>query len=470
VTPTTIAVLPFTDVGGANGVGTGLAEALVHELSQASGLVVPALGTSLQQAATNKCPVAAASQLGAQAIMVGTIQVHERTVEVQARLRAVPSGRTLWDGSFTRPTSDLAALQQSLAHAVSHRLGKRLAPQGPSSASAIPAAQRAYQRGLYNQAQVGEESYRRAAGFYLQALELDPRFVQARLQLAWLTYQEGYYGFGEEKPLDRYRASARMVETILRDHPNHPMALDLMGVLQLADWKVPAAAASFRQALQLSPFDPGAHQHLAWALLTMGRKEEARDQMQVAASIDPSPLHSQTALAYLEYLCDNHREAVEQFRETLEIEPRFWRSHIGLARALTELGEYEGAEEHLRRAAEINGQARETIAAMGYLYGVSGRPALARATQKRLEELGTSPLQLAQVAAGLGEIDRGLALLEQGFVDRTLTPSDLVDPQLSPLRRHPQWRQLESLARGQRPLLGDIEQIFVTGRSLAGRW
>jgi serine/threonine-protein kinase len=151
-------------------------------------------------------------------------------------------------------------------------------------------------------------------------------------------------------------------------------------------------------------------------------------------------------LAY--YLARQYDLAIEQLRKTREMDPSFalTREYLGLA--YLEKGMFKEAILNCEEAAAPVSASPYAIAALGYVYAVSGKKAEAQDVRDRLKKLSEqkyiSPRFLASIYAGLGDKDQALELLSAAYEDRSLQigPGIIGDPTYDSLRAEPRFQDL----------------------------
>lgn len=187
--PPVLAVLPFSEIGGAKEsvFGMGLADTLTYKLGQLQEVVVLASRSTMEFAGTELDLPAVSARLGASVLVEGSVQRGAGILRVNARLVQAPGGQQLWAGSYERRDTDLFAVQDEIANAVSSALSLVLSPDEQQRldtpvASSLSAYD-AYTLGRLNLAQRGQR-VRDAVDFFRQAIQLDPGFALAHAALA----------------------------------------------------------------------------------------------------------------------------------------------------------------------------------------------------------------------------------------------------------------------------------------------
>jgi tetratricopeptide (TPR) repeat protein len=123
------------------------------------------------------------------------------------------------------------------------------------------------------------------------------------------------------------------------------------------------------------------------------------------------------------YYARQYDQAIAHLRMTLEMNRQFPLAHLWLGRAYQEQGRYAEALAAFRAASRGLGEWPVTIAAMGYVYGVSGQTTQARQVLAQLHQLAqhryVTAYGVALVYAGLGEYDDAFAWLQKAIEERT---------------------------------------------------
>ena len=120
--------------------------------------------------------------------------------------------------------------------------------------------------GHFNQAQLTWRDHpKEALDALTTAVRLDPKFVAARIDLAWLLNREG-----------RTAEAVPHLQKALEINAKDVRALDQLGAAYNSLERPQEAEKVLRQAAALAPDDPGVMMHLGRALMVLGHEEEAR--------------------------------------------------------------------------------------------------------------------------------------------------------------------------------------------------
>src|SRR5438128_1323998 len=181
-----IAVLPLLNESGDpkdEYFSDGLSEELIAALAQIRELKVIGRSSSFRFKERKEESKTIGEKLGVATLLEGTVRKQGDRVRIVAELINAADGIELWTRTFDRELKDIFAVQQEIAAAVASSLKTTLL--GPNQESATnPAtnnteAHNAYLQGRYYFLRRNLEDYRKAVGYYDQAVRLDPQYALA---------------------------------------------------------------------------------------------------------------------------------------------------------------------------------------------------------------------------------------------------------------------------------------------------
>ena len=185
-----IAVLPFADMSAEKNqeyFSDGLADEILNKLAKIPSLRVVARTSSFQFKGKTGDLRLVGDTLNASAILEGSVRRQGNRVRVTAQLIKVADGFHLWSDAYDRELTDIFAVQDDIAKAVTAALRVTLL----GSASAVPVASQknieaynAVLQGRYFRDRGGKEDFEKAAGHFEQALKVDPNYAAAWAGLA----------------------------------------------------------------------------------------------------------------------------------------------------------------------------------------------------------------------------------------------------------------------------------------------
>jgi len=174
---------------------------------------------------------------------------------------------------------------------------------------------------------------------------------------------------------------------------------------------------------------------------------EARAELERAQELDPLSLLVQANGGVISYFGRRYDEAIQELQKISELDPHFFVPHWGMGLCYEQAGKYEDAIAQFQKTIELSGRGANTIASLGHVFGLAGRPSEA---QKILLELKArskkryvSSYQVALVELGLGYKDQAIRELETAFEERsTLLTYLKMDPRFDPLRSDSRFQDL----------------------------
>jgi tetratricopeptide (TPR) repeat protein len=224
------------------------------------------------------------------------------------------------------------------------------------------------------------------------------------------------------------------------------------------DWNWAAAEAAYRDALALSPSCDTAHSYYSRFLAAMSRHEEARQEIDRAASLDPMCLAVGTTSAWVRYVAGDFEEAIERLRHTLEMDEAYVFARRLLGAAYMAAGMSREGIAELERACrpassgdERDGR-RGTAVSMAWLAhakGTLGRHDEASGLVGQLSALRKDcyvpAYHMALASAGLGDQDAVFLELSRACDERDPALVHLaVEPRFAALRADPRFDALLS--------------------------
>ena len=441
-----IAVLPLINESGDpkdEYFSDGLSEELIAALAQISGLKVIGRSSSFRFKDRKEEPKTIGEKLGVSTLLDGTVRKQGDRVRIVAELVNATDGIQLWTRTFDRELKDIFAVQEEIARAVAESLKVTLlgadnrSAQGSATDNAE--AHNAYLQGHFHLLRRNVEDFRKAIGYYDQAIQLDPNYA-----LAYAERAEALAFMGDltgERPT-AYPKARSDAEKAVAIAPALAEARAALGWIRcLVDWKFPEGLAELERAKELSPANPTANDLLARIIVYLGRFDEAERQGRQAVELDPLSTVTQSNLARVLFCAGKLDEADAVARKGAELQPTGAGSHRWQVLIAAQRGDGEAA----LREAQLEPDAgfrRFELAVAHYVRGdhQAADAALADLIANAREGFA---YQIAEVYAVRGEADKAFEWLQISFDDRDAGMLGLlVDPLLRGLRDDPRYKNL----------------------------
>jgi TolB-like protein/Tfp pilus assembly protein PilF len=452
--PASAAVLPFVDMSPGKDQGyfsDGLTEELITSLSQVEGLRVAARTSSFQFKGGSADVREVGRRLDVGAVLEGSVRKSGNRMRIAAQLVSVADGYQLWSQAYDRELTDVFAVQEEIARAIVEALRVKLGVTEGAALSAAPTkdleAYDLYLKGRFAWNQRTAAAMTEAVRYLEQAVARDSGFARAWAALAdAYILLVPYAGASREETWPRARTAAQRALALDSTLAEAHTALAYGTMIYAWDW--PAAEASFRRAIAANPDYATAHHWYGDFLAGRGRLEESVREMERALALDPLSRIIGTELGWVYYLMRRNDEAEAQTRRTLALDPNYPHGSLILGLVFMAKGQYAEAIQALRRGIELGGDYDLQYAALIQAYARAGERANALKLMSELTERAKrgefGPFTLAVAYGGLGDMDRGMALLHRAIDERDIfMPEIFFDPLLDPLRRDPRFREVE---------------------------
>ena len=438
-----IAVLPLLNESGDpkdEYFSDGLSEELIAALAQIRELKVIGRSSSFRFKERKEETKTIGEKLGVATLLEGTVRKQGDRVRIVAELINAADGIELWTRTFDRELKDIFAVQQEIAAAVASSLkatllgSDRSQPSNPKSSE----AHNAYLQGRYYFQRRSLKDYRKAIGYFDQAIELDPEYALAYAERSevWTLIGDGT---GEGKTLwPKARADAEKAVSIA---PALAEAHAALGWVRFfTQWKFDEGLRELKRAKELSPANPTANDLLARVIVYLGRLDEAEKQGRQAVESDPLAFAAQNNLARILWYEGKLDEADAVARKAAELHPtasssRRWQVLVAIRRGDNETALREAQfepDESYRRfelalAQYARGDQKAADAALADLIG----------NNRGLD------YQVAQVYAVRGEKEKAFEWLQIALDNHdTGMLALLVEPLLKSLRDDPRYKTL----------------------------
>jgi len=309
-----------------------------------------------------------------------------------------------------------------------------------------PAAYQAYVRGWHFLEKVSEADFRRAIGYFNQAINADPAYAAPYVGLANAYTELGYYGLAAAR--ETYpRARAAALKAIELDSTLGEAHSALASIQTTYDWDFAAAHRSFERGIELSPRYARGHFSFGMHLTAMGRIDDAVTQLKKAQDLDPLSLLTAAAAARPYYNGRRYEEAIAQARRPLEIDSTFSRAHYWLGMSLAETGRPGEAIREFETTLRSAGPLPAYRAALGRAYALAGDTSQARDILRELEQAArtepASSVEIATVHAALDQKEQCFQWLDQAMAARDpYLVYIAVDPRFDHYRTDPRFQDL----------------------------
>lgn len=421
----TLAVLPFDNLSGdpqEDFFAAGITDEIITDVAKISKLNVISR-TSVVRFKDKQMPLRqVAAELGADYIVEGTVKRDGTRVRVTVQFIDAKQDRHLWTEHYDRELNEVLGMQTEIAYTIARQVETQIQIKVGPAKSVRPEAYEAYLRGRSAWNQRDEGGLLESIAQYNRAIQIDPSFAKAYAGLADSYTTLGYLSdLAPQASFPLARVAAE--KAIQIDNSDAEAHASLAYVKFYYDWDWNGSEREFRRAIELSPNYATGHHWYSVYLTAMGRFAEARVEIEQARRQDPLSLAIQTDIGFEAFYSSDYERAERQLKSVLEMDPHFALARLWLGRTYQATGRFEEALVEYQDAESGLKKWPVATAALGNAYGKSGHRAKAERIMRELEELSkeryVTAYGMAIVAAGLDKRDPAIALLEQGFREKT---------------------------------------------------
>jgi serine/threonine protein kinase/tetratricopeptide (TPR) repeat protein len=445
-----IAVLPLTNATSNSEMdylADGITEGVINHLSRLPGLRVMARTTVFRYRGAQQDPLQIGRDLKVGAVIVGRLNQHGDTLNVETEMVDVSNGSQIWGEQYQRKSSDIATLQDDIASDISGQLRMKAGggKEDKKHATENAEAYQFYVKGRFYLVQRTRESLYKAVDQFSQAVAKDPNYSQAYAGLAatqLIIFDRGWISPDEVSPKIR-SAAQRAIE--LDPTLAEPHAV-LAALKELADWDWAGAEAEYRKAIGLNPNDVTTHHWYALLLENLGRFNEALAEIEKGLALDPAS--SQMNANRGGILIDMHRsdEALTLSNGLIAANPEFPVNYVVRGNVYWLRGNQDAAVADWGMEMKTAGRPEwaEALAA-GYRQGkmkgaCEGMLAVLK-SEKQTQYV--SPNELARFYGLMGDRDHMFEWLEKGYDGRAGRMEYLkTEVYLEPYRSDPRYIDL----------------------------
>jgi DNA-binding winged helix-turn-helix (wHTH) protein/tetratricopeptide (TPR) repeat protein len=427
----------------------GITESIIDLLSRIPNLRVLARSTVFRFKDKQIDPQEVGRLLNVRAVMMIRVTRLGDKLIIRSELVKVADGSQLWGEQYNRSPSDILAIQEEIARAITESLKFKLTSNDHISLARHPTenieAYNLYLRGRFFWNKYSKEWVLKAIEVFKDAIHIDSYYALAYCGLADAYFRLSNVHFPPREVMPKAKEAALRAVEIDDNLADAHSSLGLVKVYYDHDWV--GAEAEFRKALKLDPNLVSAHQRYGSYLTFMGRFEESIRHYETALELDPFSLQINMNLATTYYLRGEYERAINHLNKTSELEPNYMPTHFVLGSAYVQQGRLEEAIEEFQFIYKMDEEAYIALGFMGYAHGLNGQRAEAETLLSILEDISErkyiSPYSLLLIHLAIGPLERVFQLLEQLYEERNDWLVWLkVSPELKNLRNDPRFQDL----------------------------
>jgi TolB-like protein/DNA-binding winged helix-turn-helix (wHTH) protein/Flp pilus assembly protein TadD len=449
-----LAVLPFENLSrdpGQEFFSDGLTEEMIAQTGKLNRdrLTVVASSSVAKYKGTHLPAKEIGKELNADYLLQGTVRRSPDRVRITVQLVEAQNQTDLWTESYDRELKDLLAVQDSVVQSIASQIHIALTEEQKTRLAnprqTRPEAYEAYLKGRYHWNKRTADGMQKAEHYFQQAIDSDPTYAAAYSGLADCNSGLMWHGF--KSPADAlpkaYAAARKAVEI----DPQSAEAHASLGLVFSHSWNWAGAEAEFRRALELDPQYANAHHWYGDYLSIKSRHHEALAEAARALELDPLNLMISTWVALRYYQARDYSRAVQQGRNSVELDSNFAAARLVLGESYVQTGLRGDGVSELKQAASLSGGSPLYTAQVAVALAAAGRRQEALQIAHELEAISreryVSPYGLAQVYAALKSDEDTFKWLQVAYRDHAVWMEYLaVDPIFDRYRSDHRFQEL----------------------------
>ena len=327
-----IAVLPFENLSHDPDnayFADGIQEEILTRLASVADLKIISRTSTQRYQSKPRNLREIAKQLGVANVLEGSVQKAADQVRVNVQLVNAQTDSHLWAETYDRNLTDIFGVESEIAKGIAESLQAKLTGREEQALAAKPTnnpeAYDAYLRGLSfdtrDRPWLNKDLAEKTAGFYEQAVQLDPNFA-----IAWarLSRTDSYLYFNRKDAASASRGTAakRALDNAEKLASNSPETLLALGYYQyrvLLDYGL--AKTTFSRVSKMLP--SSSEVSLALALITQreGHWDESVAHFEQALALDPRNVQLLTAAAWNYAMLRQFPAALKLYDRGLDLVP-----------------------------------------------------------------------------------------------------------------------------------------------------
>jgi eukaryotic-like serine/threonine-protein kinase len=457
-TPTTIAVLPFQNVGSdkeTDYLRLALPDEIATTLSYVRAISIRPFATASKYTGPGVDMQKAGREMRVTDIVTGHYLKEGDQLRVTVEAVDVENNRIVWQETLTTGASDMVAMRGQITGKIRQGLVPALgASPGSAESSTRPRSEEAYDLYLRSVALPHEGGFNKEGISMLErAIGIDPSYAPAWAALGLRYYYESQYAAGGA---EMYRRSDSAFERALTLDPNLMLAAQMLSNSLTDSGDLRGAYKQARAVLKRRPDSASAHFALAYVLRYAGLLDEAGRECDIALRLDPG--NYQFRSCALDSMAAGKTERARTF-SNLDAGSD-WANFVEVTILMRE-AKFSAAQEALKRVSNNPFYQRRFLEACLQHVSPAEMKRLAVEAESVLSGIPDPETRyfLGTILVSCGQQEAGLRLVDEAIKRNYCAYQALqADPLLAKVKGTPEFRHLLAAAKA-------CQDKFLSGRS-----
>ncbi len=347
-----IAVLPFNNMSGdpdQEYFSDGITEHIITSLSKVPYIFVIARTSTFAYKGRAIKINQIAEELGVRYVLEGSVQRSKDQVRITAQLIDATTGHHLWADSYDRKLDDLFSIQDDIAMQIMAALQVKIsAAKLGQFFSTKTTNLKAYEKFLESHEYLSRRTVSdtlQARKLAKEAIVLDPEYGAPYVLLAFSHLDDVWY-YRTKSRAKSLQTAEQLIQKAIDLSGNDASTYQALGVMYIQNREYDKAIVECQKSIELSPNSAESYHFYGLALRYAGRFNEAIPNFKKAIRLNPvKPLKYQNNLAWAYAFLGEYEQAIVLWNGTLERNPDYLFSYLGLTLAYQLSGDEVKARE-----------------------------------------------------------------------------------------------------------------------------
>ena len=346
--PKSIAVLPFANMSDRKDsefFADGITEEIINALTRIPDLKVTSRTSSFFYKEKNIPIPKIGDELRVSLILEGSVRFGGNKVRITAQLIEAKDDFHFFSDTWDRELDDIFEVQDEISLLIADKIREQTGHFEMADHLVKPQTENitAYEYSLkanFHKNKWSAEDAKIAQGFYQKGLELDPLHVESIIGLADVYSFLGMIG---AMPFEEsWQKCNELIDKTLELDPNNAKAFYQKGHSAFfTDVDYSKALEYGTKAVEQNPNYAEAQQFMSFVYVLSGKTIEAKKHLDIAIGLDPLNQETLFFKAYFNYMTREYKDAFDQLRSCIEVNPANIPAHAVMTLCLLKMGEYD---------------------------------------------------------------------------------------------------------------------------------
>ena len=429
--PKSIAVLPFVNMSNdpeQEYFSDGIAEEILNSLTHIKDLKIAGRTSSFQFKGKNVDMREIGEKLNVRTVLEGSVRKQGNRLRITTQLVSVADGYHLWSERYDRDMTDIFAIQDEIALAITEKLKITLMENEKEAIQKSPTddheAYDLYLKGRFYLNKRGS-GIRKALEYFQQAVDKDPGFALAYTGITDVYCILALYSSIPAK-VGMPKARENAEKAIEADSSLTEAYSALAFISTFFDWNWDEAKSRYKNVFERSMKYAPAHYWYSYYLsFVEGRLEDAIEEARRAERLEPLEPVSHHIISMMQYNAGKFDEGANSSRTAIELDNNFFPAYRSLGLNLSELGRLPEAVDAIEKAAVLSMRHPITLVELCWIYKLSNHHKdvmeIYNEFNRRSSTEFISSMYRGCVAYFSGHEDEALEWIEKSFNERDST-------------------------------------------------